>query len=133
MPHPGNALLAWLQDKTGYSSGEEGSYVGPAATSTSNGAGVYSTPAGSSPLAASSAAAAAAAHSAEGEEVRLVDSICTPGGLRAQPDKADLKTFVESLGNNLDGELLVALLTSKMVHASCTLHYKCWTTLDCEC
>lgn len=102
------------EDKTGYSSGEEGSYVGPAATSTSNGAGVYSTPAGSSPLAASSAAAAAAAHSAEGEEVRLVDSICTPGGLRAQPDKADLKTFVESLGNNLDGELLVALLTSKM-------------------
>ena len=56
--------------------------------------------------------------SAEGEEARLVDSICTPGGLRAQPDRGDLKTFVESLGN-LDGDQLVELLTAKMVGAQC--------------
>lgn len=68
----------------------------------------------------------------EGEEDRLVDSICTPGGLRAQPDKADLQTFVESLGN-LDGDKLVELLTHKMVgHQLTCSSFSAWQPLCCQ-
>lgn len=98
--------MAGIQEKTGYSSGEEGSYLGPAA--------LPSAPAAASSLSAHSTAAPPAT---EGEEQRLVDGICTPGGLRAQPDRADLQTFVESIGH-LNGERIVELLTVKMVCGS---------------
>ncbi|GLI64738.1 hypothetical protein VaNZ11_008105 [Volvox africanus] len=48
-----------------------------------------------------------------GSEAQLVDSICTPGGLRLAPGPEDLRRFVEAAGN-LDGIKLAELLRSKM-------------------
>lgn len=48
------------------------------------------------------------------EQARLVDGLCAPGGLRAQPAREDLRLFVESIGN-LDGARVAQLLQAKMV------------------
>ncbi|KAK9810740.1 hypothetical protein WJX73_004195 [Symbiochloris irregularis] len=103
------------EEKTGYSSGEEGSYRGPAALPGGAPVGTHQSSLNpSTPTAAANVYTSGTAPvSSEGEEDRLVESICTPGGLRAQPDRADLQTFVESLGS-LNGDKLVELLTHKM-------------------
>lgn len=49
-----------------------------------------------------------------GDEAHLVDDMCTPGGLRAQPDREDLRHFVESAAS-LDGTAVAELLQAKMV------------------
>ncbi|KAL3140272.1 hypothetical protein ABBQ38_004540 [Trebouxia sp. C0009 RCD-2024] len=48
-----------------------------------------------------------------GDEAHLVDDMCTPGGLRAQPDREDLRQFVESAAS-LSGTAVAELLQAKM-------------------
>ena len=50
-----------------------------------------------------------------GDEAHLVDDMCTPGGLRAQPDREDLRLFVENAAS-LNGNTVAELLQAKMVH-----------------
>ena len=52
--------------------------------------------------------------SGAGDEAHLVDDMCTPGGLRAQPDREDLRLFVESAAS-LNGTVVAELLQAKMV------------------
>lgn len=52
--------------------------------------------------------------SGAGDESHLVDDMCTPGGLRAQPDREDLRTFVENAAS-LNGTSIAELLQAKMV------------------
>lgn len=54
------------------------------------------------------------AGSGVGDEAHLVDDMCTPGGLRAQPDREDLRLFVESSAS-LNGTAVAELLQAKMV------------------
>ena len=49
-----------------------------------------------------------------GDESHLVDDMCTPGGLRAQPDREDLRLFVENAAS-LNGTTVAELLQAKMV------------------
>ena len=51
-----------------------------------------------------------------GDEAHLVDDMCTPGGLRAQPDREDLRLFVENAAS-LNGTTVAELLQAKMVRA----------------
>ena len=51
-----------------------------------------------------------------GDEAQLVDAMCTPGGLRAQPDREDLRLFVENAAS-LNGTTVAELLQAKMVRA----------------
>jgi len=51
-----------------------------------------------------------------GDEAHLVDDMCTPGGLRAQPDREDLRLFVENAAS-LNGTTVAELLQAKMVCA----------------
>ena len=48
-----------------------------------------------------------------GDASRLVNQICTPGGLRAQPSREDLRIFVESLGSQ-SGQQIAELLEDKL-------------------
>ncbi|GLC64790.1 AP-4 complex accessory subunit Tepsin [Pleodorina starrii] len=48
-----------------------------------------------------------------GSEAQLVDSVCTPGGMRLAPDPDDLRRFVEAAGS-VDGLKLAELLRDKM-------------------
>lgn len=48
------------------------------------------------------------------EEERLVENVCTPGGLRAQPDREDLRLFVETAAG-LSGQRIAKLLQTKIV------------------
>ena len=52
--------------------------------------------------------------SGAGDESHLVDDMCTPGGLRAQPDREDLRLFVENAAS-LNGTTVAELLQAKMV------------------
>jgi hypothetical protein len=55
-----------------------------------------------------------------GSEAALVDDITTPGGVRALPDPADLRRFVDTAGS-MDGLRLAELLREKLVSvAGCT-------------
>jgi hypothetical protein len=54
------------------------------------------------------------------DQVRLVEGLCAPGGLRAQPAREDLRLFVERVGS-LNGPRVAQLLQAKMVRAACTL------------
>lgn len=56
----------------------------------------------------------AATSGQSGEEARLVDQICTPGGLRAQPTAEDLAVFVDSAGS-MSGPVLAERLEDKVV------------------
>lgn len=49
-----------------------------------------------------------------GEEARLVNQVCTPGGVRAQPSAEDLRIFVESVGS-LRGNEVAQQLEAKLV------------------
>jgi hypothetical protein len=49
-----------------------------------------------------------------GSESALVDDITTPGGVRALPDPADLRRFVDTV-SNMDGLCIADLLRQKMV------------------
>ena len=118
---PGSPSQDCPQEKTGYSSGEEGSYLGPAGLPAAPQGGAW----GNSQVPDAHSSLGAHAPTPEGEEARLVDGICTPGGLRAQPDRADLQTFVESLGS-LDGGTLVELLTAKIVRPPFFLLLPSW-------
>eukprot|EP00884_Botryococcus_braunii_P011304 jgi/Botrbrau1/20174/Bobra.0173s0072.1 len=90
------------------SSGEDGNsssgYSQPRLVTTS---GPYGPPSGvtltSAPVSSGSGA----------EEERLVDNICTPGGLRAQPDREDLRLFVETAAG-LSGQRIAKLLQAKI-------------------
>ena len=70
-----------------------------------------------------------------GDEAHLVDDMCTPGGLRAQPDREDLRLFVENAAS-LNGTTVAELLQAKMVCAcipsvgTCG-HARCWYTCIC--
>ena len=48
------------------------------------------------------------------EEAQLVDALCTPGGLRAAPEREDLRVFVESIAT-VNGTTIADLLREKMV------------------
>ena len=48
------------------------------------------------------------------EEAELVDALCTPGGLRAAPEREDLRLFVESIAA-VNGTTVADLLRQKMV------------------
>lgn len=52
-----------------------------------------------------------------GDEAQLVNDMCTPGGLRAQPDREDLRLFVENAAS-LNGTTVAELLQAKMEKAS---------------
>ncbi|KAA6426541.1 MAG: VHS domain-containing protein [Trebouxia sp. A1-2] len=52
-----------------------------------------------------------------GDEAHLVDDMCTPGGLRAQPDREDLRLFVENAAS-LNGTTVAELLQAKMERGS---------------
>jgi len=98
-------LKLLLQDNTGYSSDEaDRGYDRPG-----NGGGAQA-----SGLGAKRAESGGAGFGQAGAEARLVDQICTPGGLRAQPSREDLRVFVESAGS-LNGDTLAQLLEAKMV------------------
>ena len=45
-----------------------------------------------------------------------MDQICTPGGLRAQPSRDDLRVFVESAGS-LSGTRIAECLEDKLVRS----------------
>lgn len=51
-----------------------------------------------------------------GDAAHLVDDMCTPGGLRAQPDREDLRLFVENAAS-LNGTYVAERLQAKMVGA----------------
>ena len=44
-----------------------------------------------------------------------MDALCTPGGLRAAPEREDLRLFVESIAA-VNGTTIAECLTEKMVH-----------------
>ena len=71
-----------------------------------------------------------------GEEARVVEAFCTPGGLRAQPSRDDCRVFVESLGH-LNGDAIVQELEAKMVRLHLHWHAAaCWLAADwqaCSC
>ena len=48
------------------------------------------------------------------EEAELVDALCTPGGLRAAPEREDLRLFVERIAA-VNGTTVADLLRQKMV------------------
>lgn len=48
------------------------------------------------------------------DEEQLVEGICTPGGLRAQPDREHLRLFVESAAG-VSGQRIAQLLQAKIV------------------
>ena len=48
------------------------------------------------------------------EEAALVDAMCTPGGLRAAPERDDLRLFVENIAA-VNGTTVAELLRDKMV------------------
>lgn len=54
-----------------------------------------------------------------GSESALVDDITTPGGVRALPDPADLRRFVDT-ASSMDGLRIAELLREKMVRADRT-------------
>ncbi len=65
--------------------------------------------------------------------------MCTPGGLRAQPDREDLRLFVENAAS-LNGTTVAELLQAKMVCACvCACipsvvtcgHARCWYKCMC--
>ena len=58
-----------------------------------------------------------------GDEAHLVDDMCTPGGLRAQPDREDLRLFVENAAS-LNGTTVAQLLQAKMVRMR---RLSCWS------
>jgi hypothetical protein len=98
------------QDHTGYSSDEaDRGYDRP-------GTGNGSSTAAASSLGPKRAENGGSGHGGGGGEARLVDQICTPGGLRAQPTREDLRIFVESAGS-MNGDALAQLLEAKMVRA----------------
>lgn len=49
-----------------------------------------------------------------GSEEAVVDDVCSPGGLRAEPAAEDLQRFVNAAGS-LDGLRIGELLAGKMV------------------
>lgn len=51
------------------------------------------------------------------DEAHLVNDMCTPGGLRAQPDREDLRLFVENAAS-LNGTTVAELLQAKMESGS---------------
>lgn len=95
-----------LQDHTGYSSDEtDRGYDRPGSGATAQ----------SSSLAPRRAENGSMTNkSAGGDASRLVNQICTPGGLRAQPSREDLRIFVESLGSQ-SGQEIAELLEDKLV------------------
>ena len=95
-----------MQDHTGYSSDEaDRGYDRPASGSTAQ----------TSSLAPRKAENG---NTAGGDASRLVNQICTPGGLRAQPSREDLRIFVESLGSQ-SGQQIAELLEDKLVNLLC--------------
>ena len=58
------------------------------------------------------------------EEAELVDALCTPGGLRAAPEREDLRLFVESI-SAVNGTTVADLLRQKMVSLHNALGL-CW-------
>ena len=110
---PGDRLIRikfilQVQEKTGYSSDEGGmgsTYCVPGPPPT--------------PTFSTTASPAAAAPAADGsDEERLVENICSRGGLRAQPDREALRLFVESL-TNLSGSKVAHQLQHKIVSGPC--------------
>ncbi len=51
------------------------------------------------------------------EEAELVDALCTPGGLRAAPEREDLRLFVERIAA-VNGTTVADLLRQKIVSVS---------------
>lgn len=91
-----------------------GSHGGSAYSTYSAPSGGRATPAAPVYGPNSAAAAASRGPAIDGsDEQRIVASICTPGGLRPQPDKADLATFVEGV-SILDGDRVAQLLAAVM-------------------
>ena len=95
----------YLQDHTGYSSDEADRG--------------YDRPGSNPSLQPSSAAPRRAENGGQsrvtgGDAGRLVNQICTPGGLRAQPSREHLSVFVESVGSQ-DGQTVAELLEDKLV------------------
>lgn len=71
-------------------------------------AGPYGPPAGGSGVGVSG-------HGGSGaDEEQLVETICTPGGLRAQPDREHLRLFVEG-ASGASGQRIAQLLQAKIV------------------
>ena len=101
----GFPCLPCLQVHGGYSSDEQEGH-----------SGTYSRPQlASAPQASPLGPGTTAAASPSGtDEVALVDDLCTPRGMRAQPDRDDLKQFVETAAS-MNGRLVAERLQAKMV------------------
>ena len=114
--------LVSLQGNGGYSSGDDSpsrqtssSYSRPSMPQESQRAPFTPAPT------YSSAHSSGRLGSGAGDESHMVDDMCTPGGLRAQPDREDLRTFVENAAS-LNGATIAELLQAKMVCMQVVLH-----------
>lgn len=67
-----------------------------------------------------------------GSESALVDDITTPGGVRALPDPADLRRFVDT-ASSMDGLRIAEVLREKMVGVcrGCVLVRVCVCATGC--
>ena len=105
LSQPAGMKMSCLQVHGGYSSDEQESHTGS-----------YSRPQLASAPQASPlgpGTTTAASHSGT-DEVALVDDLCAPRGMRAQPDRDDLKQFVETAAS-MNGRLIAERLQAKMV------------------
>lgn len=110
----------YLQGNGGYSSGDDSpqrhtsnnTYSRPTIPQDSHRSPLTAAPAYGQPQASPSGRG--------GDEAHLVDDMCTPGGLRAQPDREDLRLFVENAAS-LNGTTVAELLQAKMVCVLCPL------------
>ena len=101
----GPSRLAPMQDHTGYSSDEaDRGYDRPQAN------GPTIAPSSLGPRRSENGGSGGGG----GEEARLVNQVCTPGGMRAHPSREDLRIFVESVGS-LSGVVVAERLEEKMV------------------
>ena len=106
------SLLASIQDHTGYSSDEaDRGYDRPQAN------GPTIAPSSLGPRRSENGGSSGGG----GEEARLVNQVCTPGGMRAHPSREDLRIFVESVGS-LNGVVVAERLEEKMVSLFWVLH-----------
>lgn len=99
-----------MQDGYGAANGAS-SYSAPSAAPLPGGLG------GGAGLQRGCSSGAGTSAGAGSQEARVVDKVCTPAGLRAAPDREDLRAFVEAV-SSLDGQEVARLLQDRMVSAA---------------
>lgn len=109
LPLNASALFNWLQDAYDAANGNGSGYTAPLPA---GGEGLGAGMGGATRFAPSSAAAGSSGSGSQ--EARAVDKVCTPAGLRAAPDREDLRVFVEAV-SALDGQQVAQLLQERLV------------------